>query len=192
MAARIYTRSGDNGDTGLFGGRRVSKDDLRVEAYGTVDELNASLGVARALGPDPEMDSLLGRIQNHLLQVGSDLATPSNGPETSGQITITRLSGSLAGALESVIDRFESELPALSQFILPGGHSLAAALHLSRTICRRAERRCVALARSTESGDAANPEVIRYLNRLSDLLFVLARSANQRNGVPDVNWSLEV
>ncbi len=192
MATRIYTRTGDSGDTGLFGGRRVAKDDVRVEAYGDVDELNATLGVARALGPDPEIEALLGRIQNDLLQVGSDLATPSDGPETAGKSTIIRVSGKLATTLEAAIDRFESELPALRQFVLPGGHPVAAALHFSRTVCRRAERRCVALQRSSDSGDAANPEVIRYLNRLSDLLFVLARTANQRAGVPDVKWNPEV
>jgi cob(I)alamin adenosyltransferase len=194
MATRIYTRSGDSGDTGLFGGRRVAKDDLRVEAYGAVDELNASLGVARSLisSTDTEIDALLGKIQQDLLDVGSDLATPSDGAESAGKITIVRVKGSLATALETAIDRFEAELPALRQFLLPGGHPAAAALHLSRTICRRAERRCVTLARSTDSVEAANPEVIRYLNRLSDLLFVLARTANQRNSVQDVKRNPEV
>jgi cob(I)alamin adenosyltransferase len=192
MATRIYTRSGDAGDTGLFGGRRVAKSDLRVEAYGAVDELNASLGVARTSITDLEIDALLRQIQNDLFHVGSDLATPLDGAETKGKITIKRVSRSLAVSLETEIDRFEADLPALTQFVLPGGHPAAAALHFSRTVCRRAERRCVSLARSDEPTKQVNPEIIRYLNRLSDLLFVLARTANHRNGVPDVHWNPEV
>ena len=186
MATRIYTRSGDSGETGLFGGRRVSKDNLRVEAYGAVDELNASLGVVSALDIDSEIGVLLNRIQNDLFQLCSDVATPEADRTRAGKTAVKRIDGSLAAGLEELIDRFEDELPPLRNFVLPGGHPSAAALHVSRTICRRAERRCVTLANNLEQGDMANPEVIRYLNRLSDLLFVLARAANKRKGVSDV------
>lgn len=193
MASRIYTRTGDSGNTGLFGGERVAKDDLRVEAYGAVDELNASLGAARALGFDPEIDTVLCHIQHDLFQVGADLATPEESKLDAGRRVVKRIDGTRAERLEASIDKFEAELSPLQQFVLPGGHPTAAALHISRTICRRAERRCVTLARRAEAdGETANPEIVRYLNRLSDLLFVLARAANRRNSVPDVNWNSEV
>ncbi len=185
MPARIYTRSGDTGETGLFGGQRLSKDDLRVEAYGTVDELNAVLGVVRAQGPEAEVDALLFSLQNDLFLLGADLATPAAEDTHKGRITVERVEAERTARLEQAIDRYEAALPPLTQFILPGGHPVAAALHVGRVVCRRAERRCVALARATED---INPEIVRYLNRLSDLLFVLARYANHHNGVPDVVW----
>lgn len=190
MTARIYTRTGDTGETGLFGGDRVLKDDVRVEAYGAVDELNASIGVVRACGPDPEIDTLLYRIQNQLLIVGSDLASPT--VDSAGSKVIKRANAAMSEKLEVEIDKFEAELAPLTQFILPGGNATAAALHVSRTVCRRAERRCVTLCRSYELGFTDNREVVIYLNRLADLLFVLARAANFRSDVPDVIWNPEV
>ncbi|HLK56196.1 MAG TPA: cob(I)yrinic acid a,c-diamide adenosyltransferase [Chthonomonadaceae bacterium] len=190
MPSHIYTRTGDTGDTGLFGGQRVGKDDARVEAYGTVDELNAVLGVARAQAEEPELNALLLSFQDALFRLGSDLATPDEASTHKGNITIQRFPAEPVTALEALIDRFEAELPPLRNFILPGGHALAAALHHGRVVCRRAERRCVALARlEADAGNSPlNPEIVRYLNRLSDLLFVLARLANHRQGVPDVPW----
>lgn len=191
MALRIYTRTGDAGETALFGGQRVSKDDLRVEAYGAVDELNAILGQARIHPLPTEVDVLLLAIQHALFQVGADLATPSDEPSRRGSVSIHRIMHDSAAGLEAQIDRFEAELPALRNFILPGGCPAAAALHVCRVVCRRAERRCVALARAlAEAGSAElNPEILCYLNRLSDLLFVLARYANQQTGVVDVAWN---
>jgi cob(I)alamin adenosyltransferase len=185
LATRIYTRTGDSGETGLFGGQRVSKDDPRVEAYGAVDELNSVVGVAVTHSVEPDLTSILQRIQNDLFALGADLATPPEAGETHGRATVTRVTAEKAAALEPVIDRLESEVPALNQFILPGGTPLGAHLHLARAVCRRAERRCVTLAGT----DAVNPEVVRYLNRLSDLLFVMARVANFRQGAPDVAWT---
>ena len=190
MATRIYTRSGDAGETGLFGGARVRKDDLRVEAYGATDELNAALGLAVSLNAEPEITALLLEFQHDLFTLGGDLAAPEENDATKGRITIDRLSGQRVTELETAIDRFTAELPPLTRFILPGGHPLAAHLHLARTICRRAERHCVTLAYAvSETGAAINPEIIRYLNRLSDLLFTLARLANHRLGVADIVWN---
>ena len=181
--ARIYTRTGDAGETGLFGGERVPKDDPRVAAYGEVDELNAALGLALALAPQEQSRELLERVQRDLFTVGAELATPDR----------ARLAKALPGepigdpeiaALERAIDAHEAQLTALSNFILPGGTPKAAALHLARTVCRRAERAVVPLARD----GAAPPAVVRYLNRLSDLLFVLARAANAAAGRPEVTW----
>ena len=190
MSTRIYTRTGDSGDTGLFGGQRVGKEDLRVEAYGTVDELNATLGVARAQATDPEMEARLSGFQHDLFRIGADLATPDEASTHKGSITIQRIPADLVVALETMIDRYEAELPPLRTFILPGGHPFAASLHLSRVVCRRAERRCVALVRALEAAGRPplNPEIVRYLNRLSDLLFVMARVANHRQNVPDLAW----
>ncbi len=187
---KIYTRTGDNGDTGLFGGQRVHKDDLRVEAYGTVDELNAVLGVVRTHVPleDADINSLLQIIQNDLFGLGSDLATPEEKDVNKGRIHITRVAPAQVTALEAQIDQFETELPPLTNFILPGGSALASSLHLGRVVCRRAERCCVTLARAEADIAPLNPDVIRYLNRLSDLLFVLCRVANKRRDVPDVVW----
>lgn len=191
MSLRIYTRTGDKGDTGLFGGERVRKDDARVEAYGTVDELNAVLGVACAQAEDPELRETIAAFQDSLFTVGADIATPMEAATQRGRVSIERTGPERAEALEQLIDRFEAELPPLTRFILPGGGALAAALHLARVVCRRAERRCVTLAHLEEEEGriSLNPEVVRYLNRLSDLLFVLARVANRRQGVEDVVWN---
>ncbi|MER3401853.1 MAG: ATP:cob(I)alamin adenosyltransferase [Armatimonadota bacterium] len=176
---RIYTRTGDQGETGLIGGQRVSKDDPRVCAYGSVDELNAVLGVVRCYLNDGELSAIVERIQNELFDIGAELASP---PERASQFSA--IDESHIVAMEQSIDRFEEELPHLRQFILPGGTHSSAYLHLARTVCRRAEREVVHLSRSS----TVNAVLVRYLNRLSDLLFVMARVANHRAGVPDVVW----
>jgi cob(I)alamin adenosyltransferase len=178
----IYTKTGDGGETGLFGGGRVAKDHPRVDAYGEVDELNAAIGVARSLKLDPELDALLLAIQAQLFTLGSVLATP---PQTKAKKAIPKIQPAWSEAMELAIDKFDRELPSLRQFILPGGTPAASALHLARTICRRAERRVVALAHANE----VEPKVLVYLNRLSDLLFTMARISNHRAGVPDIPWS---
>ena len=178
---RIYTKTGDDGFTGLLGTGRVSKDAMRVEAYGTVDELNASLGVARAHGLDSEADDLVARLQDELFVVGSALADPSPEGPFHNAITTDHVE-----RLESDIDWMEDQLAPLSQFILPGGALSAAQLHLARTVCRRAERLVVTL--SNVSGEDVPRLIIIYLNRLSDLLFVLSRAVNSRAGVADVAW----
>jgi cob(I)alamin adenosyltransferase len=178
---KIYTKTGDAGDTGLFGGPRVSKDDLRVEAYGAVDELNAALGVARARGADADLDALLAAAQDHLFAVGADLATP---PDAKARAAVPPIEPAWAEALEAAIDRLTDELPPLRTFVLPAGAPLAAELHLARAVCRRAERRVVALHRRA----AVGPDVLAYLNRLSDFLFVAARAANHRGGIAESPW----
>ena len=178
---RIYTKTGDDGTTGLLGSGRVAKDDARVDVYGTIDELNATLGVARAQGLDPDADSLVAMLQDELFVVGSALADPSVQGPFHNAITPEHIA-----RLESSIDRLEEELEPLTGFILPGGALPAAQVHLARTVCRRAERLAVRLAR--QPGQAVPREVLAYLNRLSDLLFVLARAVNRRAGVGDVNW----
>lgn len=175
---KIYTKTGDGGKTGLWGGLRVDKDSPRVSAYGTVDECNAAIGVARACGIDAELDQLLAGIQNMLLVVGSDLTAIEDSPN------IPRVQTDDVAALEQAIDQLEATLEPLRQFLLPGGGQAAAHVHLARTICRRAERAVVTLARD----EPVNAEVVAYLNRLSDCLFVLARSANARAGVADTVW----
>jgi len=177
---KIYTRSGDSGQTGLFGGGRVPKDDPRVAAYGEVDELNAAVGVARAAGLGA-LDPVCQEIQDALFTVGAVLATPG---ETRAAAHIPRIEDGWVGALESRIDALQAELPPQNHFILPGGTPGSAALHLARTVCRRAERAVVPLVRGGEVDGLA----LRYLNRLSDLLFVMARAANHRAGVEDVPW----
>jgi len=180
---RIYTRTGDAGRTRLATGEPVSKSDMRVEAYGAVDETNACLGLTRLhTAGDLEFDAMLGRIQNELFDLGADLATPPKLDEAEGQAL--RLIDSQVERLEAEIDAMNSEMPGLTSFILPGGSAAAANLHLARTVCRRAEREAVRLA---ESGAAVNPAALRYLNRLSDLLFVAARFANGR-GTSEVLW----
>lgn len=176
---KIYTKTGDKGETGLFGGERVSKDALRVNAYGEVDELNAVLGVARTLTTDSTLDALLERIQSELFVVGADLATPGEAKY------IPRMSAERVTLLEEEIDRFENELEPLKQFILPSGTPAGAYLHLARTVCRRAERGVVRL----NAQESVNQAVLLYLNRLSDWLFVVARVANARAGVRDVPWN---
>lgn len=178
---KIYTRTGDTGSTGLFGGPRVSKDDARIEAYGTVDELNAAIGVARTPDLEKEMDQQLCQIQSELFSIGAELATPD--PDEHG----TRLIGTAQiERLESWIDQYEDTLPALKNFVLPAGSPPAAALHLARAICRRAERRVVTLSR--QSVVPVSESLLVYLNRLSDLLFVLSRVCNHRSGDGEVAW----
>ena len=178
-APRIYTRTGDSGETGLIGGHRVSKDHPRVEAYGAVDELNAHLGAVRVQTNDTQLDALLSRIQHRLFDLGAELATPAGGTKGASAIDDTDVAD-----LERAIDMYQVTLTPLREFILPGGAPLASTLHVARTVCRRAERRLVALARD----EPVRGELLRYLNRLSDLLFVLARVANQRAGRADVTW----
>ncbi len=190
MTFKIYTRTGDDGTTGLFGGQRVLKNSIRIETFGAVDELNAALGTARTLQPDTEIDTMLEQIQNQLFDLGADLATPEPSAGKTASSHISRVPAKAIEQLEMAIDHFEAELQPLRNFILPGGHALAAALHTSRVICRRAERLVVTLeeAEAGEGNPPLNPAILHYLNRLSDLLFVLARTANHRNGVPDVLW----
>jgi cob(I)alamin adenosyltransferase len=178
---KIYTKTGDAGDTGLFGGPRVSKDDRRVEAYGAVDELNAALGVARARGGDLELVRLVAEAQDRLFTIGAELATP---PGARAQAAVPAIAPAWIAALEAAIDRFDAELPPLRHFVLPGGSALAADLHLARAVCRRAERRVVAL----HHAEPVRPELLAYLNRLSDFLFVAARVANHRAGLPEIAW----
>ncbi len=177
---KIYTKTGDKGETGLFGGKRVSKDDVRIEAYGTVDELNSVIGTARAFNDNKIMDLILAEIQNQLFILGSDLATPSDVKSTATK----RISVKDYTSLEGIIDDFESKLGPLNSFILPAGTKAAALLHSARSVCRRAERRVVSLKKT---GEASDEDVI-YLNRLSDLLFMLARYNNKISGVKDVPW----
>jgi len=177
---KIYTRTGDDGTTGLLGAGRVLKSDLRVEAYGSVDELNAVLGVARTLDGERRLDAELGAIQNTLFRVGAELAT-TDPRMLEG---LDRVSDADVATLESWIDRLESDLPQLRNFILPGGSPSAAELHLARTVCRRAERRLVALG----AREDVEPRLGRYLNRLADLLFVMARWTNHRAGTPEAEW----
>jgi cob(I)alamin adenosyltransferase len=176
---KIYTKSGDDGKTGLFQGPRVSKDDARIEAYGTVDELSAVLGVARAAGVPEDVEPALERIQHQLFSLGAELATPD--PSQHGTALIGPAD---TDWIEETIDQFDGTLAPLKTFILPGGTPAAAALHHARVVCRRAERRVVTLSRSTE----LSTEALTYLNRVGDLLFVLARYANSAAGKPDVAW----
>lgn len=179
---KIYTRTGDLGETGLFAGPRVGKDIARIEAYGTVDELNAMLGLVRTESLEPAVDRLLERVQHELFQVGAELATPD--PAKHGAWAIGE---DHVKAMESDIDSFEIALPPLTHFILPGGTQGAAHLHVARAVCRRAERRVVRLLR--EEGLQEVPLVVlKYLNRLSDLLFVLARAVNAQATIADVLW----
>ena len=178
---KIYTKTGDDGTTGLFGGARVKKASSRVEAYGTVDELNATLGVARATGLDPFAERVLAQVQVDLFTVGAELACM---PGREEKLSMRLVDADDAARLEHAIDDAEMELPPLKTFVLPGGSAQAAALHLSRTVCRRAERAILAI-------DDATPRtaVVIYLNRLSDLLFTLARHANLKANVEDVPWA---
>jgi cob(I)alamin adenosyltransferase len=180
---KIYTRTGDEGETGLFGGGRVPKDDPRVSAYGDVDELNSALGVARATAPAELFDAELEAVQRDLFSIGGHLATPD--PEkVRAALEKARLSVDRIAEFERAMDEAEASLPPLRAFILPAGAPKAAALHLARTVCRRAERSVVSLART-----AVVPELfLVYLNRLSDYLFTLARMANQSAGRGDVTW----
>jgi cob(I)alamin adenosyltransferase len=181
---RIYTRTGDDGTTGLVTGERRPKHDLRIDAFGTVDETNACIGLARLYTrSDGEVDAMLGRIQNDLFDLGADLATPEGTPPQRGEHL--RVTDAQAERLEREIDRLNEHLAPLRSFVLPGGSEAAAHLHLARTVCRRAERLVVALG--GKAGEAVSPVAIKYLNRLSDFLFVAARYVNER-GAGDVLW----
>lgn len=183
MTLKIYTKTGDSGQTGLFGGGRVEKDHPRVEAYGEVDELNAFLGMARAVEMMPRIDEVLVPIQRDLFAIGALLATPDH-DKMREQLQKARIDEERISQLERAIDECERELEPLRSFILPGGTPKSAALHVARTVCRRAERRVVALHRSIGLPELA----VIYLNRLSDLLFMLARVANKRAGAGEVTW----
>ena len=177
---KIYTKTGDAGQTSLIGGDRVEKDHPRLATYGTVDELNAHLGLSRAAlaTTSDALDALLGQIQNELFDLGAELATP----DPSKQVCCVR--DTSIARLEAAIDQWEGTLPPLKQFILPAGTEAAARLHVARCVCRRCERELAALARE----QSIRPEPMVYLNRLGDLLFVLARVANHQAGLPDVPW----
>lgn len=179
---KIYTKTGDKGETGLFGGQRVSKDSLRIEAYGTIDELNSFIGLTVTEVKDEEVKHLLGKIQNELFTVGSDLATPELDPDK--RLNIKRTPESYYEEIEEAMDDFNEKLDELKNFILPGGSKGAAHLHVCRTICRRAEREAVRLNNTVKIGK----NIIIFLNRLSDLFFVLARYENKANGFSDVKW----
>lgn len=177
---KIYTRSGDEGQTSLFAGGRISKSHLRLQAYGTVDELNAVLGLAASAGVGGSVAGPLERVQGELFVLGADLATPLDAQPK----WLVRVSAEMTARLEQEIDVWQAALPELHNFILPGGAMGGAFLHQARTVCRRAERWLVAL----QEHEAINPEALRYLNRLSDWLFVAARAANQEAGQPERIW----
>ena len=178
---KIYTKTGDAGETSLFDQTRVSKADPRVDAYGEVDEVNACLGAAMAAGLDEDLGSALQQIQKDLFALGARLADPAS--RIASRVTKAAVTEADVARLEQTIDRLEAELPPLRKFILPGGSPAGSLLHLARTVCRRAERRVIALG-----ADAVEPILIVYLNRLSDLLFVMARAANHRARVPETEW----
>jgi cob(I)alamin adenosyltransferase len=178
---RIYTRRGDDGTTGLGGGQRVRKDSLRIEAFGTVDELNSWIGLARAGGLDVELDRFLGAVQNELFHLGSDLCFLE---EDKNRTPVPQIGKRHVDALEGQLDRMGSELGPLENFILPGGSLGAAHLHVARAVCRRAERLVVALA----DEESVGAHTVQYLNRLSDALFMMARWENHRRKKPDVYW----
>jgi len=173
--SKIYTRTGDDGSTGLGDSTRVHKDNLRVETYGTVDELNSAIGIVAACDPPGDLGELIAEIQQELFDLGGELCIPDT----------TTLTAADVARLETALDRLNADLPALKDFVLPGGNGAAAACHLARAVCRRAERRIVSLAKETRINDQS----VRYLNRLSDLLFVLARTLNVRNGDAEVLWT---
>lgn len=187
---KIYTKTGDTGETGLFGGQRVQKDDPRVEAYGTVDELNSFIGwcVLSCHGSNqPELAKLLTGIQSRLFEIGADLATPrtQDGEDVGEALSsVPRVTAEQVAELEKQIDAATAEIPAMTSFILPGGTELASRLHITRTVCRRAERLAVVLDHQQPIGEY----VVQYLNRLSDLLFTLARKANHDAGIEDTPW----
>ncbi len=181
---KIYTKTGDAGQTGLYGGERVSKTAQRVEAYGTVDECNSAIGMARAAMLDAELDGVLAGVQNALFDVGADLATPDGSQYAKN---VSRMDARDVEGLETLIDTYQEQCPPWSNFIHPGGTPAAAALHLARTIARRAEREVLRL----EEQESVNHEVIRYLNRLSDFLFILARVVNARSGVNEAGWHVK-
>jgi cob(I)alamin adenosyltransferase len=177
---KIYTKTGDRGDTSLFGGQRVPKDALRIEAYGTVDELNTVLGIIRSDNADPEIDAILGEIQEQLFELGADLATP----RSTEKKVVERIDQRDVDELEKVIDALDPQLKPLRSFVLPGGSPVSARVHFARTVCRRAERIIVRLSRNEDIGGM----ITVYLNRLSDLLFVLARYVNRKAGLAETKW----
>jgi cob(I)alamin adenosyltransferase len=178
---KVYTRTGDDGTTSLGSGERVPKDSPRIEAYGTVDELNSVIGAAIAAGLVPAVLAPLRRIQNELFHLGSDLCVPEAAKDA---LPVPRIEDRHVDALEALMDKLSEALPPLENFVLPGGAPGAAALHVARTVCRRAERCLIALSRL----EAVGPHTVIYLNRLSDALFVMARYENKMRGVPDVLW----
>jgi len=178
---KIYTKTGDSGETSLFDGTRVSKNDARVDAYGDIDELNAWLGLVRAQEAEPDLDEMLGQIQRDLFALGAILADP--GHKIAARVDKAALSQEDVTRLEFWIDSLESGLSPLRQFVLAGGSATGAQLHLARTVCRRAERKMVALG-----ADAFEPLLLQYVNRLSDLLFVMARTVNKRASVAELEW----
>lgn len=177
---KIYTKTGDDGTTGLQGNKRVSKSDERIITYGTIDEANAIIGLALSITVDNEIKDVLTQIQNQLFLAGADLSNPNLKDQK------TRITSQMIGNLEELIDRFEEELPPLTNFILPGGEVISAQLHFARTVIRRAESNLVALMQKEE----INSNLIQYLNRLSDLLFVMARTVNKRSGKEDIVWKI--
>ncbi len=182
---RIYTKTGDKGETSLFGGKRIDKDHLRVETYGTIDELNAALGAAASFTKDKKVFDIIKKIQNDLFNIGAELANPQKvGKDTK---RLFQLGKSKIEELESIIDHLEEKLPPIREFILPSGTSEASLLHLARSVARRAERRVVSLSKK----ERVNPDLLIYLNRLSDLLFVLSRHLNKQKGLKEARWEKE-
>jgi cob(I)alamin adenosyltransferase len=179
---KLYTKTGDKGKTGLFGGQRVPKNSLRIETYGTIDELNSILGIVRVHTKSPELLELYQILQNTLFNLGSDLATPYG---SKFEDKVKRINESHISFLEGKIDEFQSKTPEFKNFILPGGSAAASYLHLARTVCRRAERHAVALMAEEDIGEFSQ----KYLNRLSDFFFICARYANVLDGVSDIEWS---
>ena len=179
---KIYTKTGDKGETGLFGGERVSKNNLRLNAYGSIDELNSFLGLAVTEVTNAEIKSVLNDLQNKLFVLGSDLATPET--EKNKKLKATRLPDSYISETEEAIDKFEARLDELKNFILPGGSKGSSLLHICRTISRRAEREVVALKNTEHIGE----NIVIFLNRLSDLFFVLSRFENKYSNIPDTKW----
>lgn len=178
---KIYTKTGDTGETSLFGGGRVPKDALRIDAYGSVDELNSVLGVVRSLKPKKKIDAILDLLQHQLFELGADLATPMG----KNDAHIPRITAAHAMELETIIDELDGTLKPLKAFILPGGSKTASQLHFARTVCRRAERAVVRLSRNENIGS----DIVVYLNRLSDLLFVMARYANKSEAQKEKTWT---
>lgn len=179
MAFKIYTKTGDSGETGLFGGKRIPKDDLRIEAYGTIDELNAVIGGLADRVPEDEDRTFLREIQADLFVIGSHLAKDPDKDLSLPDLPLARIE-----AMEVAMDRMDGSLPPLKNFILPGGHPTVSQAHLARCVCRRAERRVVSLSREATT----DPGMVRYLNRLSDYLFMLSRSLSSQLGVEEIKW----
>lgn len=179
MALKIYTKTGDQGETSLFGGKRLPKDDARIEAYGTVDELNACIGMLRDFPESGTQDAILLAVQNRLFTIGSMLAT-----DPDQESPVSDLDEGDVFALEAAIDQMTEDIPPLKNFILPGGHPAVSTCHLARTVARRAERRIVGLARVSD----VSPLIIKYINRLADYFFVLARWVAHQNGIAEIKW----